>query len=190
MILSKMKKYLKTVLLKTTNLFHESLILTRFNGTEITAGYSLAQSWQLKKKILVKILLILLKILTVKESQNDTLEKQKHEAVLQKLKYNSMKITYSLVKMWWWFEQKCRRDVIKILSNIKLSFPSKRILLYTRSFYLWSMRTMVTTVSRSCRCSRMNTWKIFTMERLAPNLLHSVHNEKPHLRIQDFTLLC
>ena len=57
MMLPKMKKYLKTVLLKSTNLFHKSLILNKILMAQNYCRLFLAQSCQLKK------------ILTAKESQ-------------------------------------------------------------------------------------------------------------------------
>ena len=86
-------------------------------------------------------------------------------------------------------EQKCRRDVIKILSSIKLNFPSKRILLYPRTSTCGSLGTMVVTGSSSCRCTRIEHLGNLNNEEINPKPSAQWSQWKPHLRIQDFTLL-
>ena len=74
-------------------------------------------------------------------------------------------------------EQKCRRDVIKIASNIKLNFPSKRIPLYTRTSTCGQWEQWWSQVAVLAGAQENDTWEILTMRRLFTNLLHSAHNE-------------
>ena len=84
-------------------------------------------------------------------------------------------------------EQKCRRDVIKIASNIKLNFPSKRIPLYTRTSTCgqweqwWSQVAVLAGVQENEHLGNLNN------EEIIPNPSAQCSQWDPHLATLDLT---